>query len=282
MYGYQSTRTADATKTILAFVGLLLIGGVIVGVFLGNSEPLNPSLHSAKVDKLKAETEALRAQAAYEQRQREIELRLIEEKATVELQALQNRRARELELLKKATTIGLIVGSVAMTALAIATSYYLIEKARALRSDKRTPSAMSQKGQDSIREAGVNPSRVSYDGFLAYCSDFALANGHRTLSLDYTQLDSKRSYYPHGISPDVAGVYLAILQQNARIVTLGTNGYRGWILRSQIKNIDDIKFRISLEAFYRQVIEWNNVSSSEMQTLASSKAHRHRGSVPAA
>jgi len=134
----------------------------------------------------------------------------------------------------------------------------------------------------SIQRSNVNPDRVSYDGFLAHCSDFVLSNGHQTLSLDYTQPDSRRSYYPHGISPDVADIYFTILRQTARIVTLGTNGYHGWILRPQIKDIDDIRLRISREAFYSQVIEWNNVGHSEKQTLAFREAHRRRESRPVA
>lgn len=132
MYGYQYTQSGSAMKPLCIFVGLLLVSAVVAGIILGGTELLNPSVRKAEADKLKAETDALRAQAAYEHQQREIELKLAEQKATVELQAFQERRAKELELLELAVTVGLIVGSAAVTALAFAGSYYLIERARAL------------------------------------------------------------------------------------------------------------------------------------------------------
>lgn len=132
MYGYQYAQSGGGVKALCIFVGLILIGAVVVGVMLGGSELFNPSLNAAKAEKLRAETAALRAQATYEQQQREIALRLAEQKAAVELQALQARRAAELELLELTVTVSLIVGSAAVTALALAGSYYLIERARAL------------------------------------------------------------------------------------------------------------------------------------------------------
>jgi len=278
-------------KALLIFMGLILVGAIVVGLLLGNSELLNPSLHRAKVDKLKAETEAFRAQTAYEQRQREIELRLAEEKAAVELQALQDRRAKESEFLELAAIVGLIVGSIVVTTLGIGASYYIIAKARALPqgqavkgiqlSDQRTQPLMSQRDQRNISErakgplsiqgSNVDPSRISYDGFLALCADFILPNSHQELPLDYTQPDDRRQYYSNGISHEVAQLYFSILQR-ARIVILGTNGCAGWVLRRQIQTLDDIKLRISREAF-EDIVSWYSVPSRieqltvpEMQT----------------
>ncbi|HID62019.1 MAG TPA: hypothetical protein EYP49_04675 [Anaerolineae bacterium] len=147
-------------KALCIFVGLILVGAVAAGVSLGGSELLRPTLHAAKADKIKAETAALRAQAAYEQRQREIELRLVEQKAAVELQALRDRRAIELELLEVAVTVSLMVGSAAVTALALAGSYYLVERAKALpeaqpvkeiqRPDLRILPSISERQQGSV------------------------------------------------------------------------------------------------------------------------------------
>ena len=181
-------------KAICVLGGLILVGAIIAGVVLGGSELLSPSLHEAKADKLKAETAALRTQAAYEQRQREMELRLAEQKAATELQALQYRRAKELELLETTVTVGQVVGSTAVIFLAGAVSYYLFAKAKALvkdqavkeirRSDQKTMPSVSKRKQESISEriqsfpsiekSNVSASHVSYEGFLAFCADFFL------------------------------------------------------------------------------------------------------------
>lgn len=301
MYGYQYAQSGDAMKAFWTVAGLVLVAAVIAGVLLGGSELLSPSLHAAKADRLKVETAAFRAQAAYEQRQREIELRLAEEKAIVELQALQDRRAKELEFLELAAIVGLIVGSAVVAALVAAVTYYLIEKAKALpkgqavkeirRSDQKTLPSISAREQASISEratspssiqrSNVNPDRVSYDGFLAFCSDFVLSNGHQSLPLDYTRPDHSRRYYPGRMLPNVGKFYISILDQ-ARIIIPGNNGCNEWVLDKRISKIDDISLRISPEAFYSQVIEWNNVGHSEKQTLAFREAHRRRESRPAA
>jgi len=172
MYGYQYTQSGGAMKALCIFLGLVLVGAVIVGVMLGGSELLSPSLNAAKADRLKAETAALRAQAAYEQQQRELALRLAEQKAAMELQALQARRAKELELLELAVTVGLIVGSAAVTALALAGSYYLIERARALPKEQplkelqrpglRVLPSMSERKQRAILyRASAPPDKVA-------------------------------------------------------------------------------------------------------------------------
>jgi len=238
-------------KALCILVGLILVGAIVAGVILGGSELFSPSLSAAKADKLEAETAALRAQTAYEQRQREIELRLAEQKAAAELQALHDRHAVELALLEIAGIVGQVVGSIVLIILAVAAAYYLIAKAKALlkgqamkeiqRSDQKTLPSM-------IQRSNIGAFDVSYDGFLAFCADFILSNGCRVLPLDCTQPDVRRKYYPNGISPDVTQIYFLILCQ-ARIVTLKTNGCSEWVLRQRVSTIDDIRFRIPRETF---------------------------------
>jgi len=186
-----------------------------------------------------------------------MELRLAEQKAAAELQALQARRAVELELLEIAGIVGQVVGSIVVIILAAAAACYLIAKAKALlkgqamkeiqRSDQKTRPSM-------IQRSNVGAFDVSHDGFLAFCDDFILSNGCRVLPLDCTQPDDRRKYYPTGISPDVAQIYFSILRQ-ARIVTLKTNGSSEWVLRQRISTIDDIRFRIPRETF-DEVADW--------------------------
>jgi len=268
MYGYQYAQSGSAMKALCVFIGLILVGAIVAGVMLGDSELLSPSLNTAEADRIRAETAALRAQTAFEQQQRSIELRLAEQKADAELQALQARRAKELELLETTTTVGQVVGSTVAIVLAVAASYYLIAKARALpkgqavreiqRSDQKTLPSISKrkpksvperaKSPPSIERSNVSAFHVSYEGFLAFFADFMLSNGRRMLLQDCTRSDDRRRYYPTGISPEVARTYCSILEE-ARIVTSGTNGRSEWTLQQRINNIDDISCRISREAF---------------------------------
>jgi hypothetical protein len=270
MYGgYQYTQSGGAMKVLCVFLGLILIGAVVAGVMLGGSELFSPSLNAAKADKLKAETAALRAQAAYEQRQREMELRLAEQKAAAELQALQDRRAVESELLEITATVGPVVASAVMIILAAAVSYYLIAKARALpkgQAVKETQRSDQETLPSVIQRSNIGAFDVSYYAFLAFCADFILSDGCRVLPLDCTQPDVRRKYYPNGISPDVAQIYFLILCQ-ARIVTLKTNGRSEWVLRQRISTIDDISFRIPCETFNEVANLYLRLSQIESMTV---------------
>jgi membrane protein YdbS with pleckstrin-like domain len=103
-------------------------------------------------------------------------------------------------------------------------------------------------GTRPIRRANINLFSTSYEGFLAFCEDYVLANGRQALPLDYTRPDNTRKYYPGGISPEAAETYLSILCQ-ARIIVLRGNGHREWVIRRQIRNLHDIRRRISRQAF---------------------------------
>ena len=123
-----------------------------------------------------------------------------------------------------------------------------------------------------IQKSNVSPDRISHDGFLAFCSDFALSSGHQTLPLEYTRPDSRRRYYPQGISDDVAQTYISILRRT-RIIVPGTNGYSGEILRQRIGTLDDIRFRIPRGAFERAIRE-NDVEHSSEQIITFPETRR--------
>jgi hypothetical protein len=157
-------------KSIVVFLSLVVVGGIVLGLALSDAEFLNPNKGAAEAEKIRAETDAfvaensyeqqrhetelkaleeqtayerqrreielkdLEEQAAYEQQRRQIELRALEEQAkqqaAVEAQALAARRAKELELLEVAAIVGLGVGSAAVVILSGAGVYYLICRAR--------------------------------------------------------------------------------------------------------------------------------------------------------
>lgn len=243
-------------KALCTFIGLLLIGAVVAGVYLGGSELLSPSVHAARADKLEAEAAALRAQTAYEEHQRQIALDTAEQKAAVELETLQARRAKQLELMEPIAFVGMIVGSIAAITLTIAVSYYLVTKARAGAKkvpergrsvDHKTgPSRLNQeraRASHSIRtsspidRAKVRSDQVTYDGFLAHLDEYLLHPNH------------DRVFYCTGIAPEVEDIYLAILTETG-IITWRTNGHSGWILPREILDIEDVRQRISRRTFY--------------------------------
>jgi len=205
---------------------------------LSDSELFSPALHSARADNLEAQTEALRAQNAHQQRQYELELREMEAKTAVEVQALKERRAIESELLRLAGILGLVTVFGAVLALAFAFSYCLIMTANA-----------PPKEPELVRKQYVHRNRASYDGFLAFCDDFFLSNG-RCLppNYDYGRPDGERKYYPDGISSNVAQSYISILEENA-IFKSGANGCGEQVIRRSINTLNDIKLRISRETF---------------------------------
>jgi len=176
---------------------------------------------------------------------------------------------------------------------------------------KRVRPAVSMAAEDtkshpSLQRSKVSAFHVNYEGFLAFCDDFLLSNGHRVLPLDYTQPDGERRYYSSGISPEVAQIYFLILRR-ARIVISGTNGYTGWTLHQQIRKINDISHRIPHEAFddianrefvlnrieqmtfpkmkqehNLKVTRWNNARYFPKQPLTLSVLRRRKETRPAA
>jgi hypothetical protein len=238
-------------RALVWLVILLLIGAVMVGILLGNSEPLNHSLYAAKVDKIQAEAEALRAQTAYE-----------EQKHEIELQALRNRYANLLELQAPIIIVGLVAGTVAALCVAVSAAYYFIRKASVLdrgngpkgptsRDHRSGPSLpkVGHKGPTGrdpglaqIERANVSPWRATHDGLLAYCYDFLL------------HPDGTVVFYPNGISQDVVEFYLYVLRE-LRILTRPKDGRSYWALHPRITNLGCIRARISRQAFDRALAQ---------------------------
>lgn len=256
MYGNQGMQSGDTMKALCTFIGLLLIGAVVAGVYLGGSELLSPSVHAAKADKLEAEAAALRAQTASEERQRRIALDIAEQKAAVELQALQARRARQLELMEPLAVGGVVVGSIAALTVTIAVSYYFITKARAAAgkvperkqsvnhrivsspsNQKRGRTSQGVQTSSPIDSAKVRSDQVTYDGFLAHFDEYILHPHH------------VRVFYRTGIAPEIEDIYLTVLTETG-IITWQTNGHSGWVLPWEIRNVETVRQRISQRTFY--------------------------------
>ena len=224
------------------FIGMLLIAAVIFGVVLGNSQFLNPSMHAARVEKVQAETEAIRAQTAREEREHEIRV-----------QALRERMARWQDA-EPVAVVSFVAGLLLATLIALPVTHYLVRKARAssggqvrnatpdrhhqgeLPLPAQTESFSSSTGMSSIDRTNVHPSTLTYEGFLAYCHD-----------LYFGTIGSGR-FFERGISPNAAFAYHQVLQQ-ARIITGGANVNSKWRLRRCITCLDDVQARISRQAF---------------------------------
>lgn len=132
------------------------------------------------------------------------------------------------------------------------------------------------RSRPSIQRSNVSAFHVSYDGFLAFCADFILSNGHRALPLDCTRPDDRRRYYPTGISPDVAQIYFLILRQ-ARIITSRTNGCSEWTLRRKISKMDDIRLRIPRENFDEASNLYLRLNRIEIMTIPETELEHDLG-----
>lgn len=171
--------------------------------------------------------------------------------------------ARFLKWLSGQTRSGISVVAAELTQLARATEPLFARLLDWLQKQVRPAVHMAvrgTKGTPSVRSSRISAFHANYAGFLAFCVDFVLPfNGHRTLPENYTQPSEKRTYYPTGISVEVAQIYLWVLCQ-VRIVVSGINGRSGWVLRQQIQTINDIELRVSREAF-EEIISWHSVLS---------------------
>jgi hypothetical protein len=243
MNGYADS--GGTAKAVCVFVGLLLAIAVVGGVYLGNSELFSPSVHAAKADKLKAEAAVLREQTEYERSKHEIEL-----------EALQRRRDKQLELMEPIAIVGMVVGCTVVLAVGAAVSYKLVKGASVSQnrpvanakpqsvsepnlftsSERLRQESASKPRHSPINRASIDPSEPTYDGLLAYCCDFLLP------------VNGTEPFYAQGITPEVTDFYLRILSE-ARIITCGINGRTEWTLRRQIKGLGDVRLRISRQAF---------------------------------
>lgn len=254
MFGNQYPQQSNGLDVGCLAIGLLAVVAIVGGAYLGGSELLNPSLHAAKTDKLKAEAAALREKTAYESRKHDLELTLAEEKAALELETLQERRARQLELVEPLAIALTVIVCLGILIVAMAGSYCLILWAKqasgqraGLRRERSPPSPVPKFEQgprqgterkhavDHIAGVRVDPFRVTYDGLLAYVYEALNTNG-------------ADRFYPKGIKPEVEDAYLQMLEQTHVVKCYG-NGQSAYVLRQQIKDLDDVELRIPRQSF---------------------------------
>jgi hypothetical protein len=276
MYGYGASW-GNGIRAFCSVVLVLVIVAVIAGVLMAGSELFDPSRAKAEADRLNAETEVIRAQvayeeqqrrlelqstqqqAAYEQRLREIHLQEEEQKAATRVQALNEFRAFKSKVYRVLAQVLPVVSAIALLFPAFAASYYLVRKGTVLNTGQtpaqgqadvpRARSAKSRGNAPSIQSTNISVCRPSYDGFLAFCVDFVLIDEQRPLSaLSCGQPGSHRQYYPNGVSPGVASIYLAILCRIG-MVALRPNSSSEWIRCRRTRDLEVISRRVPRQVF---------------------------------
>jgi hypothetical protein len=137
----------------LAFVVIvILVGAVLLGLNLSQTDVFNPHTRIAEASRIEAETAALVAQNEYDEQLRQIELDRIREETKINLEALRARRAKEVEILEQearrrsdlhelAVLLVVGAGAVAILVLSVALAYYLVCRGNAARAGQPSPSA---------------------------------------------------------------------------------------------------------------------------------------------
>lgn len=137
----------------LSFVPIVvLLGAVLLGFTLSQTDVFNQHTRTAEADQIEAETAALVAQNEFDRQLRQIELDRIQEETNINLEALRALRAKELEILERearrksdlhefAVLFGLALVAVATLVPSVALAYYLIRHGNAARADQPSPSA---------------------------------------------------------------------------------------------------------------------------------------------
>jgi len=86
----------------LAFVTIvILLGAVLIGLDLSQTDLLNPHTRTAEASRVEAETAALVAQNKFDEQLRQIELNRVQEETNIDLEALRVRRVKELEFMER-------------------------------------------------------------------------------------------------------------------------------------------------------------------------------------
>lgn len=116
-------------KTLSLVVIVILLGAVLLGLNLSQTDIFNPHTRTAEARRIDVETDALAAQYEIDQQLRQIELNRVQEETNINLEALRARQAKALELMERdaqlrsrlfelAVKIGLGVGAVLGCAVA--------------------------------------------------------------------------------------------------------------------------------------------------------------------
>ena len=136
----------------LSFVPIVvLVGAVLLGFTLSQTDILNPHTQRAEAGRIEAETAALVAQNKFDEQLRQIELDRIREETRMHLDALRARQAKELEIFERdaqrksdlyefAVLCGLALVAVATLVPSVALAYYLIRRGNAVRAGQPSPS----------------------------------------------------------------------------------------------------------------------------------------------
>lgn len=304
MYGYGAS-SGNGIKAFCSVMVFLVIVATIAGMLLAGSELFDRSRAQAEADRVKAETEALRAQTTYEESKRQLELQAEREqaayakqlreialqkeaqKAAAEVQSHQRLQAIQAAFLKSVTNISLVVLPLAVAILVGVCSYYLITRAVTFREVQRakleeyTAKGLSPSFPEHVRHQDTPPpdqitliqrskiqeEQPTYDGLLAFGFDYVIPlQGTLLVPRDCVRLDPQRDYYPGGIRSEVAVAYLLALRR-ARIVSVEANGHLEWTCQRAVRTLEDIGIRISRQAFDKFLCCYLKSDLEEMERL---------------
>ncbi len=85
----------------LSFVPIvILLGAVLLGFTLSQTDVFNPHTRTAEASRIEAETAALVAQNKFDEQFRQVALNRIQEETNINLEALRAHQAKELELME--------------------------------------------------------------------------------------------------------------------------------------------------------------------------------------
>jgi hypothetical protein len=150
-------------KALAFVVVVILLGTVLLGPNLSQTDLLNPHTRTAEARRMDVETDALAAQYTFDQELRQIELTGIQEETNIDLDALRARRVKELEIMERdarlksrlfelAVTVGLGVVAV----IGGAAAFYLLCAGFALARQQKQPAPeATQEGRRVVPFPGL-------------------------------------------------------------------------------------------------------------------------------
>lgn len=238
---------------------VIIVLAIVAGFMLADSEVFNESLNGSRAEKLKAEAEALRAQTAYEQQQRDLALRVAEEKAAIELQALRDHQAQRQQLGEQ-VVIGVLAAFLTLLLTACVTGACILfhqtrghtPQQQARRHQQTAPAPSASAVEKSLRATSSPPKT---EQTAASPPHFTYAD----VQFYFTSLqnpDASKILYPNGIPPDIERFCHWILRRGG-VITERHNGADKQVIRKHIKSLDDLRLHISEQDFDRLLPEYH-------------------------
>ncbi len=148
----------------LSFVPIvILLGAVLLGFTLSQTDIFNPHTRTAEASRIEAETAALVAQNKFDEQFRQIALNRIQEETNIDLEALRARRAKDLELIERDAQLksrlfelAVIIGLGVVAVIGGVAAFYLLCAGFALlRQQKQPATEVAREGRRVIPFPGL-------------------------------------------------------------------------------------------------------------------------------